>query len=109
MSKEKIKKVDKKKSTINKKEVKKEKYIRNPIKREPKKKYIYIGDTVASKDINIVKHTIIENLDSFKKTFEKDSELEKLFVELSEYAKIKHKLSNSNYILNRIIRKRRIK
>lgn len=103
-----INKKGKQSKNSDEKERKKEKYIRKPIKRKSRKKYIYIGDTIASKDINIVKHSIIENLNRFKILFEKDSELKRLFIELSEYAKIKHKLSNPNHILNRIIRKRRI-
>lgn len=74
---------------------------------EKPKKYIYIGDSMVSEEINIIKNTILDGLFPFEKALEKDKELKELFIEMEEFAKIKHKLTDPNFRLNRIIKNRR--
>ncbi len=106
------KKIEETKELVESKKAKKEE-INTKIKEKRKEnetktqKFIYIGDTISTVNINIVKNTIVESLTPFEIAFEKDKELKELFVDIKEFAKIKYKLSDPNFKLNRIIKKRR--
>jgi len=104
MAKEEKKKVEKQKEKETPKKVEKA-----PILLEKGKTYIYIGDNMATGEINLIKNTVIKDITPILKALEKDAELKSLFLGLKEYAKIKNRLRDPNYRLNRIISKRRRK
>lgn len=94
-----------KETGVKKKKIEEKKTKTNGQKKE-QKKYIYIGDDFTSEGASIVKNTIVSDLKPFEEDFKKDKELESLFVEMKEFSKIKHRLSDPNYKLNRVIKKR---
>ena len=65
--------------------------------------YIYIGETIATSEINIRKNDLIKDILTFKKTFDKYEGLEKLFVKMSEYPVLKERLKNKNYYIHKKI------
>jgi hypothetical protein len=86
--------------TIKKNNIEKEEKIEKNISKEA---FVYVGETVANHRINIVKNSIVKNLDNYKKIFKEIPGLIKLFIKISDYAEVKTRMRDENSWINKKI------